>query len=1043
MRNLPVMNIDTAPFRIYNASAGSGKTYTLTGEYLKLLLAPGSGQAFREILAITFTNKAVGELKSRILSSLEQFSKVSAAENPPDLFQEMAMALNMDQKQLQERAGKVLQEILHNYSFFDVSTIDKFYYRVIRTFSRDLNLPPHFEVLMDSEPVLQKAVDTLIQKAGENKELTDVIIAFALERSSDDKNWDVRRELISVGEMLFDETQMPILEGFRDKEMQDFVTLRKDLKTKIANCETQLQDIASQLLSLFASKGLERLDFKGGYFPDFLKKISEGDFDQNFNAAWKQRFGSEPLYSGKTPASSKSEIDGLMELLTQRFQQIKDFLTNRSFLVNAFSNMAPFTVLGMLELEVDRILREDSLVPISRFNSLVAHELAEQPTPYIYERLGEKYRHYFIDEFQDTSQLQWQNLIPLIGNALEGEDSNGKRGSLVLVGDAKQAIYRWRGGEAEQFLQLSKYKSPFVITPKVKNLPKNFRSHENIVRFNNSFFQYVSEFLGNTNYEELFRNGNAQEIASSKTGYVAIEFMESDSEDRENPYLNRCLALVEELRSKGFNFRDICFLTRKRKEGVLVSNHLIKAGIPVVSSETLLLKNNDSVRFLIALLYHLSNPTDGHANYEILEFLAPEGPEFHDWVLERLSRTSEFLSKEFRFNGLNLSRQSVYDIFETAIRRFNLIGKDDAYLIFLLDLALEVGNSQNTGVGTFLKYWELKQESLSISAPEGLDAVQLMTVHKSKGLEFPVVIYPFANTELYSEFHGKLWAPVPQEDYNGFSFLQISKKKEVANYEQTIANFYQEDRHKLELDAFNVLYVAHTRAVSALFVLTEANPQVDPVPKSYGDLYVSYLTLKGMWNPEERHYQWGKIQPSTSRGEEITGDQIHLEGLTENPTICNLVTRKSALWGSSLEAARQRGTSLHYGLSLLNSRQDISAISKDLITAGLMEQKDTQYFENVCFKIVGHPMLSAYYTSDWEVYAERDILAKNGIILRPDRLLIQKDIAVLMDYKTGRPKPEDKRQLQSYADAVEEMGLTVSQRILIYINEETINPEFI
>jgi hypothetical protein len=201
--------------------------------------------------------------------------------------------------------------------------------------------------------------------------------------------------------------------------------------------------------------------------------------------------------------------------------------------------------------------------------------------------------------------------------------------------------------------------------------------------------------------------------------------------------------------------------------------------------------------------------------------------------------------------------------------------------------------------------------------------------------------------------------------------------------------------------------------------------------------------MKGLWNPQQRQYQWGKIQSSSSHPVDIDGEHIHLDVLTEHPTICHLVTRKSALWGSSLEAAQQRGTSLHYGLSHLNNREDIPRISKELLTSGLMAPEDARYFESVCVKIVENPLLKSYYTSDWDVYTERDILTKNGIILRPDRLLIKKDVAVLIDYKTGSPKPEDTSQLTAYAEAIEEMGLTVTQRILIYITQETINPEFI
>ncbi|MFM1879500.1 MAG: hypothetical protein RLZZ241_2366 [Bacteroidota bacterium] len=1037
------MNRTERQFRIFNASAGSGKTYTLTREYLKLLLLPGSGQAFREILAITFTNKAVGELKSRILESLEHFAKSPAAKDTSPLFEEVRKSLNLTFEQLKARATKVLQELLHNYAFFDVSTIDKFYYRVIRTFARDLNLPAHFEVLMDYDIVLQKAVDALVQKAGDNPELTKVLIAFALEKSSEDKSWDIQHELFRMGKMLFDETHYSILSSLKDKNMQDFVALRHRLQAEIKVLEKNLLQLAQSLMDLFDQNGLERSDFKGGFFHKFILEFTLGKFETDFDSVWKQRFGTEPLYPARAPESSKAVLDALLPQLADHFIQIREWVNRRNFYVNALSNMGPFTVLGLLELEVAQILKTESLVPISHFNALVAKELKDQPAPYIYERLGEKYRHYFIDEFQDTSELQWNNLIPLIANALEGEDLSGKRGSLVLVGDAKQAIYRWRGGKAEQLLQLATENSPFVFLPEVRDLPKNFRSREQIVAFNNSFFKHISQHLGNPEYETLYRDGSAQEVEPSKSGLVQIEFISPDSESQELPYLKRCEELINSATEMGFNFKDICILTRKRQSGVLVSNHLLKAGIPIVSSETLLLKHNSSVSFLVALLTFIANPGDQHAQFEILEHLAPNGPDQHSWIADKLQRLEHYLLTDYDFNCASNSRMPVYDILERSILKFGLTGKDDAYLIFLLDLALEIGNIQNTGIGAFLKYWNLKQNSLSVAAPEGLDAVRLMTIHKSKGLEFPIVIFPFANAEFYNEKNAKLWIPVSGFPFDEFSYLQISKKNEVSQYNESIRDLYLEDREKLELDAFNVLYVAHTRASEALYVLTEANDGNSNNIKSYSDLYAAYLRDMGLWNPNQYQYVFGhNIVSMTSESKDTPGRlKLHLNASEKKK--CNLVTRNSALWGSPQEAAQKHGTFLHYGLSMIHSAEDIQKVSEHLILEGLMPAEDTAHFISLCNTIVTHPQLFSFFTPGWEVLTERDIISKNGLILRPDRLLIRDKKAVLLDYKTGQPKSADKFQLQGYAEAVEDLGLNVEQALLIYISEDRITLEFI
>ncbi len=1038
------MNAAESPFRIYDASAGSGKTYTLTREYLILLLTPGAGQAFREILAITFTNKAVAELKQRILSKLNEFSRTPDEGSRSDLFRSVQEATGTDWKALQARSARVLQEILHNYAFFDVSTIDKFNHRILRTFAQDLDLPAHFEVVLDTDSLLQRAVDALIQKAGEERELTRVLIDFALEKSAEDRSWDISRDLLETGKLLFDENQFPYLAGLQDKKMADFQDLRGRLQDQLGRSEKELVHIASALLQRIANEGLERLDFKNGYFPDFVQKVAGGQFEQNFEAGWKQHFGEENLYSGKTPEPKKQLLEALLPEFSRDFEQIKRLINRRNFLVNASASLVPFTVLGLLEGELERIQREDSLLPIARFNSIIARELASQPVPYIYERLGEKYRHYFIDEFQDTSGLQWQNLIPLVGNALESEDLRGRRGSVVLVGDAKQAIYRWRGGNAEQLLGLLDGPGPFVFPPVVYDLPVNFRSRQTVIEFNNDFFSHVSGHLGSELYRTLFRNGNRQQPDSREAGLVSLEFLPADTEEAETAYLERCLDLIRELETAGYPHDALCILTRTRREGVLVSDYLMKAGVPVVSSETLLLVNNPAVRFLIALLRHLSLPDDLSHRYGILEYLAPEGPETHSWIAGHLHLVEKLLSETYRFTASQLSRSPVYDILEYAIRQFDLKSGDDAYLIFLLDQALEVGLTSDGTIGTFLEYWDQKQESLSLSAPDDLPAVRLMTIHKSKGLEFPVVIFPFAHTPIHQEFQAKLWIPVEAEAYCGFPFLQVSKKKEVEQYGPVEAERYRDDREKLELDAFNVLYVAHTRAVEALFVITrEEAPDKAEVPGSYAGLYADFLRKKGLWKDGERHYRFGRLNPSPESRERPVRQKVAFGYSAQDRLSLHLVTRASALWDSRQEAARQYGTFLHYGLSLIRSTADIQAATGQLLAEGLLSVSLREGFENLCHRLVEHPLLSPYYTPGWQVYNEKDIFAKNGLLLRPDRLVIRGGEAALIDYKTGKPKLEDRNQLKQYADTLSEMGFAVKQSILVYISDNVITPECI
>ena len=1027
-------------FKIFDASAGSGKTFTLTLEYLTRLLKPGSRQAFRQMLAITFTNKAVAELKHRILRNLELLAEASETTRDTPLFNTLSLRLGAGPDEISARSKKALAEILHNYAFFDISTIDRFNHRILRTFSRDLDLPANFEVVLDTSSLLQRAVENLLMKTGEDPELTAVLIEFALEKTAEDRSWDIGRDLMELSGILFNENEYRYLRAFKGKEMDDFLALRSQLETKIRNCGEAILEKVAVMQGLIAQNGLETSDFNRGSFPNFLAKIAEGDLEPKFKEVWKQSFGTKSLWVGRTPQAKRDVLDNLLPVFAGHFGQMRELMYRRAFLANIRKNSAPFTVIGLLQRELETLQREESLLPIAHFNAIIAEELAGQPAPYIYERLGEKYRHYFIDEFQDTSRLQWTNLVPLIANALEGQDEAGNSGSLVLVGDAKQAIYRWRGGHAEQFIDLVEGPgNPFSVPAEVNELPVNYRSRQTVIEFNNRFFSFAGGFLSREAYGELFRKGNRQKSQSKEEGLVCLRFVDPDAEDTNAAYAEFTLQAVRELLAAGYAFKDICVLTRKRKDGIYLSEALAASDLPVLSSETLLLAAHPAILFLVNLLRYLLEPFDRNHRYEILTYLLPSGSRTHSDLAEHLNATDRYLQRQWGFNAGEAALMPAYDILEYAVRQFRLAGDADAYLTFLLDEALEVGLRTDPSIAAFLEHWDARGEQLSIAVPEEYNAVRLMTIHKAKGLEFPAVIFPFADAPIYGEHQATLWLPVEPQDFGGFSYVQISSKQEVEDYGEDAAKCYRMEREKLELDAFNVLYVAHTRSAEALYVVTKkpGKTRVE-APRNYSDLYLRFLEHDGRWDPGADEYRYGALRPGPSTAMEQGRETVPFTYTDKDRQLLRVVTRSGERWGTARELALRHGNILHYALSLVRHAPDTERAVARLIGEGQLPASDRRSFLELLNRIVAHPALAPYFENGLVVYNERDLISENGLLLRPDRLVIRNGAAILLDYKTGAAREEHREQLRSYARAVQAIGYDQVEAILVYISEAAI-----
>lgn len=1032
--------MEDANFKIYSASAGSGKTYALAKEYLKLLLTHDAPSKFRQILAITFTNKAVDEMKTRILDNLYGFGLHPVPEKQAALFNDLCDELSLEAGQLRDRSKTMLKRILHNYSFFEVSTIDKFNHKIIKTFARDLHLSQNFEVELDTDLLLEEAVGNLLERAGSDEALTEVLIAFSLEKIDEDKSWNIAYDLLEMGKLLFQENHADHVEPLRSKSIGDFKDIQQRIAQEMGHLEQQIIQTAQTVLKEIENQGFEFADFPYKVIPNHFKKMTEGEFSPS--ALYTSKTLEPSLIEGKIlKANDKRDISSLAPLLLQAYLSQKEKIYRHRYLKNIYGNIVPMTVLNEIAKEIKHIELERDIIPISSLNAILSKEIKGQPVPFIYERMGEKYRHYFIDEFQDTSKMQWDNLVPLIGNALESEDERQEKGSLFLVGDVKQAIYRWRGGRAEQLLQLINGKShPFSVKPMVRSLDTNWRSRDTIVEFNNTFFTTVAPVLENQDYQDLFLHDSHQKTNNNPGGFVHLTILDKNLEEKDAAYCTEVLGTIDQLKSENHPYSDICILVRDNNKAMVLANHLATNQIPIISSEALLLGTNPQVNFLVAVLRVVQNKNDREAAYIILKDLGSNEQDVHRFIANHLDSIDLYLFEAFAFNIHNLKSEPTSHILEKAISCFDLSTGSSAHITFLMDEVLELEKREGPSIHAFLTYWEIKKESLSIAAPEDVDAVRIMTVHKSKGLEFPFVIFPFANASLKKP-NKKIWAPAtPDEENLELHEFLLNTNKDLLEFNSITHLLYKEEEQKSVLDAMNVLYVALTRPTKGMFVITETGkePTGPNEAGSYADLFGWYLQQQHIPAYEPGKYLIGRFPENVSSPDKAIEGGKHIPYITRpfNDPGFIISTKSGRLWDDARTEAIEMGNVIHHALSQIQTIKDMPTVLEQMGASGALPKEHKNEIEEKIRAVVEHPRLLPYFSDGGEVLNEQEILLPNGLTLRPDRISIYGDEATLIDYKTGRQSPAHKDQIMQYADVLKEMGYQIKHAIIVYIDQQ-------
>ena len=839
-------------FVVYKSSAGSGKTHTLVKEYIRLLIQ--NPERYRNILAITFTNKAANEMKSRIIEDLQKLLAIGTTDRDgkfDNLIEFLTSNLHLSEQEISLRASKALSLILHNYSSFAVSTIDSFVHKLVRSFARDLHLPPNFEVELDTEKLIAKSVDLLISKVGTDKELTKVLVRFVESKMDDEKSWNIEMELKQFTKILLNEDSYQSINKLRNFEPKDFIKISNKLRKWIATYENQLITIAAETHKLIEQKRISISSFYqgkngiGGYF----KNLGSGKLDKiKPNSYVQTTVEEDKWFGGKCPDDDREAITAIKDQLGEAYLKIlqlieKDYANYHLFKL-ILQNIYPIAVLNAIEKVMDEFRQNENIVHISEFNKRIAKIVGAEHIPFIYERIGEKYHYFMVDEFQDTSMLQWQNMLPLYENSLANNRFN------MIVGDGKQAIYRFRSGEVEQFARLPEVSNTSPENPsnagreallksqyKEEVLDTNFRSSEEIVKFNNSFFSFVSQKLDDR-YKTIYKGVEQKFRPEKPAGSVHIEFMNHMDYNKDEFALVECEKIFQIISTNlgTIPLKDIAILTRSNDEASTIAQFLIEHGISVVSAEALLLSASREVRFLISFLEHLNDRINRIPIGEIITYLfyhqLTDFPTI-DMAFDACAELSkdpnsdenvQTLEKllQKKTPGISIAALKTTALYETVGQLVHLFRIDpegkNPFILFFLEVIQEFTSKNNDGIAEFLKYWEETKGKHSIIIPLGTEAVQIMTIHKAKGLQFPVVIYSFAESAVTptKKYH---WADLQSEVIPelGTVLLKTNKALKETIYE----DLYDEEFQKSFLDTVNLMYVTLTRPAKHLYILTK------------------------------------------------------------------------------------------------------------------------------------------------------------------------------------------------------------------------------
>ncbi len=1063
---------DEINLHVYKASAGSGKTHRLTAEYLRLLFSAPS--AYRHILAVTFTNKATDEMKTRIVAELARLAK---GEDSP-YRKLLAEEYGYNDEQVKKEARDTLVRVLHDYSAFSVSTIDKFFQQTMRAFTREIGLGGGYNVELDTDKVLGEAIDSMLYdlERSDNKLLLDWLIRFSEEKVENGETWNIRNDIQSLSSEIFKESYKAysnqVQADIADKQlMADYKDI---LFTIIQTFETRSQQIGEKALNIMTRYGLKPDDFKGGsrsVFFSFLKWANKA-IEEPTNTFRTLPDDVTNWYTAKTAADVKDRIESAFTELNVCVSDIIAHYDDSRIYQTAYEINRYFFTLGILG-DVDRKIRENAaennMMLISDTTELLNRIIEGNESPFIYEKVGLRVNNYMIDEFQDTSGMQWQNFLPLVRDSLAGGNKN------FIVGDVKQSIYRWRNSDwklLDEQLDVD-FRQEGINH---ETLDTNWRSSRNVIGFNNAIFSIGSHLLQDTYnkplsdtedkrlqpffsritkaYGELYQQ--IPDKHKDNEGRVKIEFIDTDEHVWQDYVLKQLPLQIEELQDRGYNLQDIAILVRTKREGADVANCLLeyKSNHPdskyrydIISDEALFVGNSKSIKLIIALLKYLHNPLDASLKtLAVFEYFKYNNQLSAEDALQKYFSGNEELPENIAKELDRIRELPLYEMTEEIFELFRNAMEDNeqVYIQSFLDMVLDFTIRNSSDLDAFLKWWNETGVNKTIFTPDGQDAIRIMTIHKSKGLGFNVVLIPFCNWEIDHRLTTILWCHPKTEPFNRLHLVPVKYSQKLKN---TIFDYeYFDERLHAFIDNVNILYVAFTRAKNELIAFAP-RPKREEINNIASLLWVGantspdilagkqiHINLPDYLNVESGIFEIGKsyipkLKKDASSPEEIRIDS--LSSVSYDDRISLLLKNKYYFTDSG---KRDYGTLMHEIVSKVETLEDIGkALDEYYISGDITTDQKTELAGRL-EDYLSDPVVASWYSGEYKVLNEVQILQPKGSFSRPDRVMINKEEVIVIDYKFG--EKEDKkyiRQIKYYADQIRKMGYKDVKGYICYI----------
>ncbi len=1062
-------------FKVYQASAGAGKTFTLIKEYLKLCLADENAIGnYKRILAITFTNAAANEMKDKIVKALLAIIG-SETVDPKSMEAKLLEELGITDTALKRNAQALMNSILHDYSSFCVSTIDAFVQKLSRSFAHELGLPNQYNVSIDTEELAEAITEKIgMEISDQDAYLTQLLVDFSNNQYNNERSTAIEKQLADFVVKLTSEKayrkdgKNGVKDALQYKQTLGF------LNDRMRDFEQKTKTFVDAFRAIERSFGLTVDDYwqKKSGVGAFVGKLEKKDYGQP-NSYFHTAIANRKCLGD----TSKEEAnDALLGILAPFEESYADEYGKFMFYKSQRNLLYLYALRTQISAAFNQLAEEEEIVHISEFNKLLNSVMGDFTVPFVYERIGEQYQHVFVDEFQDTSILQWQNLLPLVDNSL----ANGKMS--MLVGDGKQSIYRFRSGEVEQITHLPEiYAMPHDERKPVfmqyernlkdnflfQNLGTNYRSFVNVVGFNNAFFEFAHHELS-ANHRKVYVSEKPctdegvsifQKTDKTEEGMVQIELY--DAENQPDYCCERVADIVGELVNNfGYRYEDIAVLTRKSDLGAVIANCLNDRNVPVISQVSVLLKSSDKVQLLVNTLRYLlhdDNEVDV-ANvlyyWNVLQCPAFKG-DVSRWFDEARAVAKGEVSIEMLMglgeSGLlkaALSKATcVYDLCAALMRIYRIDTVRDAFLNYFMEEVFKSQSGIKDGIGDFLSHWDAKQDKLSVMSVSG-NAVKIMTIHKSKGLEFPVVIYPEAIIDLDERLNpskpAEVWLrpedlgfeAIPNMDTVLFRLDSTAESMGGKALEKVV-----EEKESNRLDNLNLLYVAFTRAVQRLYVIAKQGKPEKP------NLLRDFLADKSdrqVQGDGALVYRFGHPDFSNPKENATRHEPAALTDSISSDWLLNVSVNPTptSLWHRDSERLlpREWGELVHQLLSGIRFADEMESMLSPTVSDGTIDGATAAWIREKFNLMASHPLIAPAFSSCAKVKTECEVLYQ-GDVRRLDRYAELQDVVYLIDYKTGKKNPKHEKQLNDYVAAIKSMTEKEIWAFLVYLSGAEIEVE--